>query len=300
MACRVVMDWTPVFSHKCNRVDKEKERVRLLKALFFWYCIVTYRHYGRNAMAYTKLFSSIITSTVWGESDRTRIVWITMLALADKNGEVMATVPGLSRLACVPVDDCLVALQKFMSPDAFSRTPDDQGRRIEEVPGGWHLLNHDKYRAMASKEENRQANADRQKRHRERKKRNGKPTQESNAPVTQSHVLVTHGRDIAEEEAEAPTDSSLPNGREEEERLSWKSARRVAPSSSSLGESEWLEELSKDPSYQGINIAMEHRAYAAYSLKKNKTPSCESFRRWLKRVGVPLSAPAWKAPDRGF
>ena len=34
---------------------------------------------------YTKLFNSIITSTIWTEDDKTRLVWITMLALADKN-----------------------------------------------------------------------------------------------------------------------------------------------------------------------------------------------------------------------
>ncbi len=34
-------------------------------------------------MAYTKLFHSIVTSTIWRETDPTRIVWITMLALAE-------------------------------------------------------------------------------------------------------------------------------------------------------------------------------------------------------------------------
>ena len=40
---------------------------------------------------FTKLFQSILTSSVWSEDNETRIVWITMLALADQNGSVSAT-----------------------------------------------------------------------------------------------------------------------------------------------------------------------------------------------------------------
>ena len=149
-------------------------------------------------MAYTKLFSSIITSTIWMEDDRTRLVWITMLALADKNGEVQGSIPGLARLAGVPVEDCRAAILKFMSPDRDSRTKDDEGRRIEEIDGGWHLLNHRKYREMASRDEAKEANAARQKRFREKEKRN--------ALVTHSNSRVTQGLHIAE--AEADTDTS--------------------------------------------------------------------------------------------
>lgn len=140
-------------------------------------------------MAYTKLFNSIITSTIWTENDQTRIVWITMLALADKNGEVQGSIPGLARLAGVPVEACRKAIETFLSPDPDSRTKDDEGRRIEAIDGGWHLLNHAKYRAMASKDESKSAAAIRQKRWRERQKRNG---------VGKSNGAVTHDRDIAE------------------------------------------------------------------------------------------------------
>lgn len=82
---------------------------------------------------YTKLFNSIVTSTIWTEDDKTRIVWITMLAIADKNGEVQGSIPGLARIAGVAVDDCRIAIGKFLSPDLDSRTKDDEGRRIEEI-----------------------------------------------------------------------------------------------------------------------------------------------------------------------
>jgi hypothetical protein len=141
---------------------------------------------------YTKLFNSIVTSTIWTEDDKTRIVWITMLAMADQHGEVHASIPGLARVAGVSLPDCEMALGKLLSPDEYSRTPDNEGRRIAPIPGGWELLNHAKYRIMASKEDSKNATAERVRRHRAR-----------NAPVTPCNGRVTDGRDIAEAEAEA-------------------------------------------------------------------------------------------------
>ena len=159
------------------------------------------------SIGYTKLFSSIVTSTIWVESDRTRIVWITMLAMADRNGEIQASVPGLARLAGVPIPDCEEALAKFIAPDRYSRTPDDEGRRIEKIEGGWALLNHAKYREMASRDDSKAANTERQRRHREKEKRNAAVTP-CNAAVTPSNVKVTHGLHIAEAEAEAEAEAT--------------------------------------------------------------------------------------------
>ena len=123
-------------------------------------------------MAYTKLFQSIITSTIWSEDDQTRIVWITMLAIADKNGEVQGSVPGIARLAGVSVDAARAAIERFLSPDLDSRTKDDDGRRIEVIDGGWHLLNHKKYRDMASDADRAEKAKLRQQRKREKDRRN--------------------------------------------------------------------------------------------------------------------------------
>ncbi len=105
---------------------------------------------------FTKLFSSITESTVWGESHATRIVWITMLAMADGSGHIWAAVPGLASRARVTLEECEHALQRFMEPDRYSRTNEHEGRRIEAVDGGWRLLNHAKYRAMRATENRRE------------------------------------------------------------------------------------------------------------------------------------------------
>lgn len=104
------------------------------------------------SMTFTKLFSSITESTIWVEDDQTRLVWITMLAMADRKGRVWASVPGLANRARVPDESVRSALQKFLSPDPDSRTKDYEGRRIEEIDGGWRLLNHEKYREIRDDE----------------------------------------------------------------------------------------------------------------------------------------------------
>jgi hypothetical protein len=159
-------------------------------------------------MAYTKLFTSIITSTIWAEDDATRIVWITLLALADKNGEVQGSVPGIARMAAVSIESCRAAFVKFMSPDPDSRTKDDEGRRVEEIEGGWVLLNHQKYRDMSSGEDRKVQAAIRQKRARQKRERNGQIVTHSHAPVTKSHAPVTHeSRQICQAEAEAEAEA---------------------------------------------------------------------------------------------
>lgn len=142
---------------------------------------------------YTKLFSSIVGSTIWREDSDTRVVWVTMLALADQGGVVEASVPGLADLARVSVEQAKIALAKFMAPDEYSRTPDFEGRRIEPVDGGWLILNHGKYREKLSAEYKKARAAMRQKRHRA-----SAVTQKRDTSVTEcdmsrlSHQADTH------------------------------------------------------------------------------------------------------------
>ena len=151
---------------------------------------------------YTKLFNSIITSTIWTEDDKTRIMWITMLAMSDKNGEVHASIPGLARVSGMTIEDAEKSINRLLSPDAYSRTPDNEGRRIAVISGGWELLNHAKYRLMASKEDEKAANAERVRRHRAR---NGHVTV-CNGSVMVGNGVLTVGRDIAEAEADTKAD----------------------------------------------------------------------------------------------
>lgn len=114
---------------------------------------------------FVKLFGSILQSTIWLECPETKVVWVTMLALSTKDGEVHASIPGLARTAGVSLEACEAALNKFLSPDPYSRTKDFDGKRIREIDGGWIIINHAKYRDKQTRKQ--EVDAKRQARHRE-------------------------------------------------------------------------------------------------------------------------------------
>lgn len=120
---------------------------------------------------FTKLFSDIVMSTIWREDDKTRIVWITMLATADAQGRVNASVPGLADAARVGVDECRSALAKLSAPDPDSRTKDHEGRRIVEIDGGWLVLNYLKYRERRDPDKHREQVRDATRRYREKQQK---------------------------------------------------------------------------------------------------------------------------------
>lgn len=107
-------------------------------------------------MGYTKLFSSIVASTIWREDDKTRLVWITMLAMKDERHMVEASLPGLADMARVKLHECEAAVKKLESPDKYSRNQEHHGRRIERVQGGWHILNGEYYRRKMDADERRE------------------------------------------------------------------------------------------------------------------------------------------------
>ena len=100
------------------------------------------------AINYTVLKSSIVDSSIWDEDSDTRVVWITMLAKRNKDGEIYASVGGLAHAARVTREKCAAALAKFLAPEDDSSSRDD-GRRIVEIPGGWRLLNHERIKTEA-------------------------------------------------------------------------------------------------------------------------------------------------------
>ncbi len=105
-----------------------------------------------------------------------KVVWITMMAMSDKDGKVEGSVPGLAKRAGVSIEECEEALTKFRSPDKYSRTQDNEGRRISDADGGWVLLNHAKYRSMMSTQDRREYQRLKQKEYRDKKKvRYGQP-----------------------------------------------------------------------------------------------------------------------------
>lgn len=94
-----------------------------------------------------------------------------MLAMADRNGCVYASLPGLADRSRVTLEECEQALACFSGPDKYSRTRANEGRRIAEIEGGWLLLNFAKFRDQRSADDRREY-----KREWEREKRPGRPS----------------------------------------------------------------------------------------------------------------------------
>lgn len=151
--------------------------------------------------SYTKLFSTIVTSTIWSEPASTCKVWVTMLAVVDRRGHVMSSIPGLARLANVSLQECEAALATFLAPDPYSRTKDNEGRRIAEIDGGWLLLNYAKYREKMAEADRREYKTQWQAKQREKGK------SESIHKSPQESTQSTNGQNghnaTAEAEAEA-------------------------------------------------------------------------------------------------
>ena len=89
-----------------------------------------------------------------------------MIATKDKDGNLRGNRYSLARLSNVPVEAVDEALRKFQSPDPDSNNTANEGRRIEAIPGGWHIVSHADYRAR----DYREVEAERKKEYRKKSK----------------------------------------------------------------------------------------------------------------------------------
>ena len=115
---------------------------------------------------FTKLVPEIVMSSIWNESPEVRCVWIAMLATKDENGYVRGNAASLARLANVSLESAKEAIEKFQLPDPDSNSTEEDGRRIQAVPGGWFVINHARYR----EKDYREYEAERKKKYREKSK----------------------------------------------------------------------------------------------------------------------------------
>lgn len=147
---------------------------------------------------YNKIFTKILDSSVWLEPTPTRIVWITLLAAMDEDGFCsFAAVGNIAGRARVTVDEAKTALDILASPDPESSDPENEGRRIERVSGGWIVLNASKYRDIVSRANAQEKTRERVKRFREKNKSNGDVTH-SNAVKPIANVLVTPSEAVSD------------------------------------------------------------------------------------------------------
>ena len=217
-------------------------------------------------MPFVKLDCGIIHSSLWAEDSDTKICWITLLLLADATGFVRAAASAIAREAGISAEVARRSLDLFQGPDDESRTPDNQGKRIERVDGGYRVLNYEKYR------ERDYTAAIRQKRFREKHKNNG---------VTSVTKRVTSRR-VTHAEADAEAEATKKEG---------------ANGSRPQSVEDWLKELEADKTYQGIDVRREYGKMLNWCKLRSKKPTQRRFVNWLNNAEKTLPAQHAAKPD---
>lgn len=220
-------------------------------------------------MGYAKLFSSITESSLWSEPKEVRLLFVSMLARADANGFVEASVPGLARVANLTLAETESSLAVLEGPDPHSKdlaeNPEHEGRRITKVPGGWVLLNYESYRNRpddaARREYMRSYMADYRKRR--------KPS------VNNGKLRLTQAEAEATTETNADKTKTL--------------GRSTAPN-----DEEWFNSLCLESAYKDIDVLSERSKMIRWCEVNRKQPTRRRFINWLNRVDRPLNG---RQPD---
>lgn len=97
---------------------------------------------------FVKLYGQqLLGSSLMDEDVSTRWLFIFFCASADANGFIRCqTTSAVARMAGISYEQAEHGLQVLSSPDENSTSPDEEGRRIVRVEGGWRLVNYQKYR----------------------------------------------------------------------------------------------------------------------------------------------------------
>lgn len=210
---------------------------------------------------YNKIFTKILDSSIWLETDSTRIVWLTFIAAMDESGFCQFASPAnLAHRARVSPEATAEALKVLESPDTNSSDPDHDGRRIERVPGGWMVLNSSKYREIVTRALGQEKTRERVARFRANKR--------TVTPVTKCNDSVTP----SETDTEAKADIG----------------RKRSAVASPTSDSDWLAELGTNTAYDGMAIGAEYAKMQAWCGANHKQPTRRRFVNWLNRADRPM------------
>lgn len=104
---------------------------------------------------YTPVFGSVFTGTLHGRWPDTGL-WLCLLAMSNKHGEVDCTPQYIASATGLEVAEVTACIERFMQPDAYSRSRGEEGRRLIPLdssrPWGWKIVNHSVYRERARKQ----------------------------------------------------------------------------------------------------------------------------------------------------
>lgn len=116
-----------------------------------------------------------------------------MIVLADADGIVDMTPQAIAARTSIPFEIIKKGLGTLEAPDPYSRTPGQDGRRIELIdahrPWGWHIVNHEKYKRMQDADMIRAQTRERVRKHRAAKEvGNGQVTDVTDGNAQKRHT----------------------------------------------------------------------------------------------------------------
>lgn len=156
---------------------------------------------------YVKLFEDLLDSTIWMEKDHVVRVWLALLLMADSQGFVEIPIPALASRARVGLDECAEAIERLQAPDQFSRTAEEEGRRIIRITEEktlWKIVNYEYYRAMKSAEQKREYQKRYMRDYRKRRKAEDSLCEKKGKDSSQSDEKV---HELAHADAEADAEA---------------------------------------------------------------------------------------------
>lgn len=145
-------------------------------------------------MGFTKLDDAFASSSIFSLGLPVVGFWAYLLSQANAEGIVTATVPDMAARCRVTPEQIEEFLELLQKPDRWSRTPDNEGRRIavtHDPEWAVILLNHGKYRWARDPERRREQVREAVRRHREGK------------PCKPGVITGNHGKPKQKTEAEA-------------------------------------------------------------------------------------------------
>lgn len=162
-------------------------------------------------MAYSKLHSSLVNSSLWCAPDPIRLLFVTFLAICDADGCVYGSRGGIARQANIKYPQKPDPFDVLMQPDPDSsdlkRHPENHGRRIIEIEGGFQLINYAFYRALRNADDRKVQNREAQQRFRAKRK-------PPSANVSQRKPRSAHAEAEAEADKEKSTRCARPSLKE--------------------------------------------------------------------------------------
>jgi hypothetical protein len=144
----------------------------------------------RRIDMYGKVFDTMYNGTLYGKWEAI-VTFQQMIVLCDADGVVDMTPEAMASRTSIPLEIIKKGISVLEAPDPYSRTPGQEGRRIELIDGhrpwGWHIVNHEKYKMLVDADTVREQNKERQRKHRA-----SKQTKPIEIPIDNNLITECH------------------------------------------------------------------------------------------------------------